>query len=403
MYHHLIENDEALPSIIGLSRKASIETQTTVTWVSEFEYYDNRKRPNSEINSHVDKHLVMRSNDAVGKFQRHKIMQSSKRNRRYPNHIPPIPLKKSKNMAGGKKSSNGHIQIEIKESFTGTNEDQEIISKNHDEYPSDIAEPTNNLLLNAIEIKEIGNNKTEEQGLAEENQFDQIGNISQLNSLTIQLDSTQDMDVESNIISTQSREIKDCSEKENENEYESRLMDLNTLENITERRLDNDMKITVDSAMVNPEEVPDEKKTTNTHDLIEDINNQNIKNSIEDGEVRSELPRAEEEFVGQQSLLENLMSQGSLSIIKPSSECGSEASDLIEHKQEDSTSETEDISLKINNLGNSISITRIPSIVQNTNEKIVDSRATRSNGNTNTICSLDKAFYSDEESEEENE
>ena len=100
MYHHLIENDEALPSIIGLSRKTSIETQTTVTWVSEFEYYDNRKRPNSEINSSVDEQLVRRSNDAVGKFQRQKIMQSSKRNRRYPNNIPPIPLKKRKNLAG---------------------------------------------------------------------------------------------------------------------------------------------------------------------------------------------------------------------------------------------------------------------------------------------------------------
>ena len=108
----------------------------------------------------------MRSNDAVGKFQRQKIMQSSKRNRRYPNHIPPVPRKKRQNLA-----ATGHIHKEIKESSTGTNEDQIIISKNHYEYPSDIVEPTSNLLLNAIEIKEIGNNKTEE------NRFDKIDNI----------------------------------------------------------------------------------------------------------------------------------------------------------------------------------------------------------------------------------
>ena len=88
------------------------------------------------------------------------------------------------------------------------------------------------------------------------------------------------------------------------------------------------------------------------------------------------------------------MSQGSLSIIKPSGEDGSEVSDLIEHKQENLTSETEDISLKINNLGNSISITRIPSIVQKTIENVVGS---------NGITDFDKEFYSDEESEEENE
>ena len=387
MYHHLIENDEALPSIIGLSRKASIETQTTVTWVCEFEYYDNRKRPNSEINSTVDNKLVMKSNDAVGKFQRQKIIQSSKRNRRYPNHIPPIPLKKRQNLAWGNASSTEHIHKEIEESFTCTNEDQVSISKTHDEYeyPRDIVEPTSNLLLNTIEIKEIGNNKTKE------NRLDRIDNISQLYNPTLPLDSTQDMVVESNIISTQSRESK---EKENKNEDKSRLTDLNALENITERRLDNDTNITVDSTIVSPEEVLDEKKTTNIHDSIEDINNQNIQNPTEDVEVRSEVPRAEEGFVGQQSLLENLMSQGSLSIIKPSGEDGSEVSDLIEHKQENLTSETEDISLKINNLGNSISITRIPSIVQKTIENVVGS---------NGITDFDKEFYSDEESEEENE
>ena len=54
LYHHLIENDEALPSIISLSRKENIETQTTVTWVNEFEYFDNSKKQNNDKNGHFE-------------------------------------------------------------------------------------------------------------------------------------------------------------------------------------------------------------------------------------------------------------------------------------------------------------------------------------------------------------
>ena len=61
LYHHLIENDEALPSIISLSRKENIETQTTVTWVNEFEYFDNRKKTNNYTNGHFEEQEIQKS------------------------------------------------------------------------------------------------------------------------------------------------------------------------------------------------------------------------------------------------------------------------------------------------------------------------------------------------------
>ena len=116
--------------------------------------------------------------------------------------------------------------------------------------------------------------------------------------------------------------------------------------------------------------------------------------------IRSEFPWVEEGFEGQPLILKNLMSQGSLSIIKPSGENESHIAVLIENKQENFTCETEDKSLKINNLGNSISITRIPSKVDNATENTAEPN----NKPINKMCpDFDKAFYSDEESEEENE
>mgnify|MGYP003330452531 CR=1 FL=1 len=103
-------------------------------------------------------------------------------------------------------------------------------------------------------------------------------------------------------------------------------------------------------------------------DLIEENNTQSIQAPLEERNVTSELPEVAKEFE-KQSILKNLMSQGSLSIIKPSGEDGSNIL-LNDDKKEDGISRKEDVSMKINHLGTSISITRIPSIVEKTESKV---------------------------------
>ena len=385
LYHHLIENDEALPSIISLSRKKSIETQTTVTWVSEFEYFDNRKRYYSESVCPIDMQEIKKSTNEK------KIMQSSKRNRRYPNITPHIPLKLAEKTA----SSDEHIQKKIKECFTVSEEDQISISQSHEEFHRMAEETTSNLKIRTIENKEKEYNTTEVTPMIHSD------NIPQSNITRLLQDSTQESVMERKINSTQNREIKVGCEGKIVNEDESWH---NTHE--TERGIDNDIDITVDSdlSIDKPEEFPDKTKTTTVHDLIEDTNNQNMQTPIENGKVRSEFPRVEEGFDGQPSILKNLMSQGSLSIIKPSGEDESKISIMIENKQENFTCETEDKSLNINNLGNSISITRIPSKVDNATENTAESNNKPINKTyPHGIADFDIAFYSDEENEEENE
>ena len=387
LYHHLIENDEALPSIIGLSRKKSIETQTTVTWVSEFEYYDNRKRHNSESNGLIDLQEIKKSKN--GNCQRQKIIQSSKRNRRYPNNTPHILFAKRQKLAEKTPSSDEHIQKKIKECFTGSEEDQ--ISISHEEFPGISEKTTSKLKIRTIENKEKENNTTEVTPMNHSDNNPQSKNTRLLQ------DSTQESGMETKIHSTQNRDINVGCEEKIESEDESWHN-----ENETERGIDNDMDITVDSDSFidKPEEFPDKTQTEIVHDLIKDTNNQNMQTPIENEKDRSEIPRVEEEFDGQPSILKNLMSQGSLSIIKPSGKDESQISVLIENKQENFICETEDKSLKINNLGNSISITRIPSNVDNAAENAAETNDKPSN---KTCPDFDIAFYSDEESEEENE
>ena len=69
LFHHMIENDRSVPLIMGLSERGDSETQTTVTWVREFEYYDNRKRKQSE--SQNDNIRVKKSKPFY-RVQRHK-------------------------------------------------------------------------------------------------------------------------------------------------------------------------------------------------------------------------------------------------------------------------------------------------------------------------------------------
>ena len=142
LYHHLIENDEALPSIISLSRKENIETQTTVTWVNEFEYFDNRKKQNNDKNGHFEEQEIQKSKNSIAKFQRHKIIQSSKRNRRYPNHIPPIHLTQKRRLTERKSSSHEHIQKEVEDCLTGTDQEQNMNFLSHDDKPGGSKETT---------------------------------------------------------------------------------------------------------------------------------------------------------------------------------------------------------------------------------------------------------------------
>lgn len=391
LYHHLIENDEALPSIINLSlsRKKSIETQTTVTWISEFEYFDNRKRHNSESNGPIDIQETKKSIN--GKCQRQRIMQSSKRNRRNPNDTSHIPLTKRRNLAEKTASSDEHIQKEIKECFASSEEDQISISQCHEGFPRVAEETASNLKIRTIENKEKENNTTEVTPMIHSDSDSDI--IPQLNITRLLQDSTQERVMETKTPSTQNKEIKVGCERKIEDEGWHNACE-------TERGIDNDMDITVDSDSFigKPDEFQDKTKTTIVHDFIEDTNIQNMQISIENGKDRSEIPRVEEEFDGQPSILKNLMSQGSLSIIKPPGEDESQISVLIENKQENFTCETEDKSLKINNLGNSISITRIPSKVDNAAENAAETNDKPSN---KTCPDFDIAFYSDEEEENE--
>ena len=384
LYHHLIENDEALPSIISLSRKENIETQTTVTWVNEFEYFDNRKKQNNDKNGHFEEQEIQKSKNSIAKFQRHKIIQSSKRNRRYPNHIPPIHLTQKRRLTERKSSSHEHIQKEVEDCLTGTDQEQNMNFLSHDDKPGGSKETTSNSELNSNENMEIDNNMTEKK------QLNQGDNISQLNL-------TKDVVRESNISSTQSRENSNCYYEDFDNGDESTHKDSNAFTSV--RVGDDDINTSAVSLIDKLEEVTDEIKVTDAQDLIEENNTQSFEAALEERNVKSELPEVVEGFE-KQSILKNLMSQGSLSIIKPSAS-GEDGSNILlnDDHQEDGISREEDVSMKINNLGTSISITRIPSIVEKIESKVDSAKL-------NETCSLgeadfDQAFYSDEESEEE--
>lgn len=384
LYHHLIENDEALPSIISLSRKENIETQTTVTWVNEFEYFDNRKKQNNDKNGHFEEQEIQKSNKSIAKFQRHKIIQSSKRNRRYPNHIHPIHLTQKRRLTERKSSSHEHFQQEIEDCLTGSDQEQNMKFLSHDDKHGGSKETSSNSELNSNENMEIDNKITEK------NQLNQGDNIPQL-------DFNKDVVRESNVSPTQSRENSICYYEDFEKGDESTHNDSKAFTTV---RVGDDDMITSDVSLIDKlEEVTDEIKITDAQDLIEEKNTQSVQAALEERNVTSELPEVAEGFE-KQSLLKSLMSQGSLSIIKPSGEDGSNIL-LNDDKQEDGISRKEDVSMKINNLGTSISITRIPSIVEKTEMKADSAKL-------NKTCSLgeadlDKAFYSDEESEEESE
>jgi len=384
LYHHLIENDEALPSIISLSRKENIETQTTVTWVNEFEYFDNRKKQNNDKNGHFEEQEIQKSNNSIAKFQRHKIIQSSKRNRRYPNHIPPIHLTQKRRLTERKSSSHEHFQKDLEDCLIKTDQEQNMDFLSHDDKHGGSKETASNSELNSNENMEIDNKMTEKKHL---NQGDNI----------CQLDFNKDVVRESNISSTQSRENSNCYYEDFENGDDSNHKDSKAF--TTVRVGDDDMNSSAVSIIEKLEVVPHEIKVTVAQDLIEENNTPSIQAPLEDRNVTSELPEVAKEFE-KQSILKNLMSQGSLSIIKPSGEDGSNIL-LNDDKHEDGISRKEVVSMKINNLGTSISITRIPSIVEKTEIKMDSAKF-------NETCSLgeadlDKAFHSDEESEEESE
>ena len=52
MFHHMIENDLAVMTILQMHGKKHCETQTTVTWTQDFDYYDDGStRRKSEIST----------------------------------------------------------------------------------------------------------------------------------------------------------------------------------------------------------------------------------------------------------------------------------------------------------------------------------------------------------------
>ena len=386
LYHHQIENDEALPSIISLGRRENIETQTTVTWVSEFEYFDNRKRSNYE-NSHFEEHQIKKSNNSFAKFQRNKNFQSSKRNRRYPNHIPPTLLTQKKRIPDTerKSSSHEHIQKGLEECLTGTDQEQNWNLFSPDGKPRGNEETTSNSKLNSIENIEIDNKMTESKHLG---QGDNI----------LQLDFTKDVVRESN--SSSSKEKSDCYYEDFDNGDGNSHKDSKSFTKVRGR--DDDMDTSAVSHIDKVEKVTDERIVTDAHEFVEENNTQSTQAQLEEIErnVTPEVPEFAEGYE-KQSILKNLMSQGSLSIIKPS---GEDCYNILmnDDKLEEEIRREEDVSMKVNNLGTSISITRIPSmaIVEKTESKMPLSKL-------NGSCSLgeaeyDQAFYSDEESEEEN-